>query len=163
MSTTVTSGQEPFPALPRVSLEIPEGWEPTPNPDVVVATAISEWEGFRANVCVTTERLEGQAELMEVARSIWERFTNSPEFEENGSERITAFGGRDCVHMEGAFLMPGVDVLYQVVVLTVVPHDDATDVVYAVGTTGSKTAKQLVPVIRSIIMSAALAEPAGVA
>jgi hypothetical protein len=163
MSTTLTSGHEPFPALPRVSLEIPDGWEPTPNPEVVVATAISEWQGFRTNVCVTAERLEGHPELLDVARSIWERFKNSPEFEENGSERITAFGGRDAVHMEGAFVMPDVDVLYQVVVLTVVPHDDSTDVVYAVGTTGSQTAKQLVPVIRSIITSAVLDEPADVA
>ncbi|WP_022882019.1 LpqN/LpqT family lipoprotein [Gryllotalpicola ginsengisoli] len=162
MTTIVRSGEEPFPDYPRVSLELPDGWEAMPNPEVIVAAAISEWEGFRPNVCVTVERAPGLVALDEVGRNTWERFAKSPEFEGIGQEVVQAFGGRDSYRMEGGFLMPNVDSLFQICVLTIVPHAAVTDIVYAVGTCGSAQVRDTVPSIRSIIKSAQLLEPVGV-
>lgn len=159
MSTIVTSGDEPFPEFPRVSLELPDGWEAMPNPEVVVAAARSEWTGFRPNVCVTVERSAGLVGLDEVGTNTWERFAASPEFEGIGHEVIEAFGGRPSYRMEGGFLMPDVDSLFQICVLTVIPHAAVTDIVYAVGTSGSAAVTDTVPDIRSIIKSARLLEP----
>lgn len=159
MSTTVTSGDEPFPDFPRVSMELPDGWEPMANPEVIAAAALSEWEGFRPNVCVTVERVAGLVGLDEIGRNTWERFAKSPEFEGIGHEVVQAFGDRPSYRMEGGFLMPNVDSLFQICVLTVVPHAAVTDLVYAVGTCGSAQVKDTVPSIRSIIKSTQLLEP----
>jgi hypothetical protein len=57
--------------------------------------------------------------------------------------------------------MPDVDSLFQICVLTVVPHATVTDIVYAVGTSGSGEVQTAVPSIRSIIKSAQLLEAVG--
>jgi hypothetical protein len=161
MTTIVRSGEEPFPEFPRVSLELPDGWQAMPNAEVLVAAAASQWQGFRPNVCVTVERVEGLVALDEVGQNTWERFARSPEFEGIGHEVVEAFGGRPSYRMEGGFLMPDVDSLFQICVLTVVPHATVTDIVYAVGTSGSGEVQTAVPGIRSIIKSAQLLEAVG--
>jgi hypothetical protein len=159
MTTTVKSGEEPFPEYPRVTLELTDGWVPMPNAEALDAAYTAEWQGFRPNVCVTVERVEGLVALDEVGGRTWNRFTESPEFEGIGHEVVEAFGGRPSYRMEGGFLMPGVDSLFQICVLTVVPHATVTDIVYAVGTSGSADVATVVPVIRSVIKSAQLLEP----
>jgi len=160
MTTIVRSGDEPFPEFPRVSLELPDGWEAMPNAEVLVAAAASQWQGFRPNVCVTVERVEGLVGLDDVGGRAWERFARSPEFEGIGHEVIDAFDGRPSYRMEGGFLMPDVDSLFQICVLTVVPHAAVTDIVYAVGTSGSNAVKTAAGDIRSIIKSARFLETA---
>jgi len=160
MTTIVRSGEGPFPNPPRVTMELPDGWEPLSKPEVVVAGALAEWKGFRPNVCITTERVAGVVAAEDVGRDVWETFAKSEEFEGNGHAPMTGFGGHASYGMEGAFYMAEVGTIYQVCVVTVVPHGEVSDIVYAVGSTdGAKT--QYIADIRTIIESAKLIEPAG--
>lgn len=159
MTSVIRGGDEPFPAPPQVALELPDGWVAMPNPEVIVAAGRAEWEGFRDNVCVTTERIAGLAALDEVGERVWQRFTSNPEFTGVGHELSEGIGGRPVYRMEGGFLMPPAGRLVQLCVLTVVPHAAVTDIVYVVGTAAASRAEAVGPSIRSIIDSAQLLEP----
>jgi len=154
MTTIVRSGDALFPEPPRVSISLPDDWEPLVNPEVVVAGGVSEWTGFRPNVTVTTQRVAGAVAIEDIGREVWEKFEQSDEFAGNGHGLLDAFGGRASYGMEGGFQMPEAGPIYQVCVLTVIPHGEVSDIVYAVGSADAAKAVELVPVIRTVIESA---------
>jgi hypothetical protein len=157
MTTTIRSGEMPFPNTPQVSMELGEGWVPLSDPSVVVAGALAEWQGYRPNVCVTVKRLEGRPELVEVARDAWGAFSSGEEFADAGNSMEEGLGGRECFAMEGAFIAPGAGTVYQVSWLTLIPQGDVTDAVLVSGSADASEAAELVPVMREIIGSVRIA------
>jgi hypothetical protein len=157
MTTTIRSGEMPFPNPPRVSMELGDGWVPLAEPTAVVAGALAEWQGFRPNVCVTVKRLEGRPELVDVARDAWGAFSAGEEFADAGNGLEQGLGDRECFAMEGAFIVPGVGTVYQVSWLTLVAQGDVTDAVLVSGSADASAAAELVPVIREIIGSVRIA------
>lgn len=67
--TTVTYPSERFPAPPALSLDLPDGWEPTQAPGTILA-ARRPAAGFMTNVAVRVERREDGFEVSRAVREI---------------------------------------------------------------------------------------------
>lgn len=156
MPTRISSIEPPFAARPVVSIEIPDGWEPWPRHDAVIAAGRREWTGgFRPNMCVTTMRVEGGLSLAQAADVAWAEAERNLEFAAVGKEFTEGFG-QDGFRFEYAFTMPDVGGLFQACTLTVVPHEAFTDVLYAVATCAGTQVETEVPVLRDLVASARL-------
>src|SRR5881275_3302338 len=68
---TATFPSEAFPALPTVTVDVPEGWQPVHSAGVVLAMAASEPPGtFRSNVTVSLSRFPADYQLSTAAEAL---------------------------------------------------------------------------------------------
>ena len=154
--STITHPGPDFPARPSVSLEAPDGWGPFPLAEALVAVAAPERPGsYRANVCVTVERVPGVRSLDEASRALAATYAAVADFEQLGAETTTTLG-LEAFRIEGGFSTDYAGTLFQAAHVVVLPQGPYTDVVTVVGTCHGSEALDVVPVLREVIAGAEL-------
>ncbi|MCT1431180.1 hypothetical protein M3G50_10510 [Brachybacterium muris] len=151
MSKTISYPSVDFPGPPRLSLGVPDDWEPLTVPGVQVAVAQPRVEGrFRANVVVTVQRFGPEFSLEAARAGLEQRKAGLPELEELGTGEIT-IDEIAWIASEYGYTQPGRPTVVQAARYAVIDRAGvATDVVEIVGSCGAEHAEDEIELVRSI-------------
>lgn len=150
MSVSIAYPSADFPGPPRVSLEVPEDWEPLTVPGVQLAVAQPRVEGrFRANVVVTVQRFGPDFSLESARSGLEQRKAALPELEELGTGEIEV-EGTTWIASEYGYTQPGRPTVVQAARYAVVDRGVATDVIEIVGSCGAESAEDEIEVVRAV-------------
>ena len=123
-----------FPALPDVSLSLPDLWSGTLVPATILAAHRQVDDGqFISNVIVRTQRLAATVDLESAAKIVDDGIAELAEVE-NISRTMLETDGRPVYCREFAFRHPQLGALAQAWRVIAVPHDGVMDLVELVGT-----------------------------
>ncbi len=131
---TIRFPSEIFPALPGVSLTLPEYWSGTVVPATLMAAHRQVDEGqFISNVIVRTQRLGAAVDLAGAARIVDDGIAELAEVEDI-SRTVLESDGRPVYCREFAFRHPQLGTLAQAWRVIAVAHDGILDLFELVGT-----------------------------
>lgn len=137
--TALTFPSDAFPALPSITVDLPDDWSPISVPGTIAAAAAPDVPGeFRPNVVVSVTRFGADYSLDLAAQVVADKFAGLEQAHELGRDRITV-DGLEWAHIESTFIDPRVGTLVQAAHLAVVPNGPCADLVQV---TGSVTAAQ---------------------
>lgn len=151
MPQHVTYPSAMFPGVPRISLDVPEDWEPLTVPGVQIALAQPRVEGrFRANVVVTVQRVAPGFGIEQARASLARRTAELPDLEELGTGEIE-IDGRTWLASEYGYTQPGRPTVVQAARYAVVERAGvAVDVVEIVGSCGADRADEEIEQLRAV-------------
>lgn len=134
-SRTLTFPSEAFPAYPRLSMDVPEGWVALAGVGLPLAAAREVPAGqFRPNVLVTVQRF-GAGHTLAVARAeVNGRLKDLPKFTETLRENSAEVLGTTGLRVEGYFSDGKGGTLVQAVRMAVLVSGAVCDVVQITGT-----------------------------
>ncbi|NMA76060.1 MAG: DUF1795 domain-containing protein [Actinomycetales bacterium] len=140
-----------FPGPPRISIDVPDEWEPLTVPGVQLAVAQPRMEGrFRANVVITVQRFGPGFTLESAQEGLEQRKAALPELEELGTGPIEV-QGRTWIASEYGYTQPGRPTVVQAARYAVLDRDGvATDVLEIVGSCGAESADDEIEAVRAI-------------
>ncbi|SDP02178.1 hypothetical protein SAMN04515671_2697 [Nakamurella panacisegetis] len=156
-NSTIRFPSEDFPALPAVSLVLPEEWSGVVVPATVLAAHRRVDEGqFVSNVIVRTQRVENTVDLQTAAAIVDEGVASLADVQDIG-RAIIETAGRNGYAREFAFRHAEAGTLAQSWRIFVVEHDGVTDLVELVGTVSPARTLDLAE-IRSIMDTALIGD-----
>ena len=153
--TALTFPSAQFPALPTISLDVPDDWQPIVVPGTILAVAAPEVPGvFRPNLVVSVTRFAADYSLELAENAVVEKFASLEEAHQIGHDRTT-LGDLEWAHIESTFLDPRVGTLVQAAHLAVVVHDGVADLIQITGSvTGSQAKDGVIGTLRDVQRSA---------
>ncbi|WP_114856412.1 hypothetical protein [Brachybacterium sp. YJGR34] len=151
MARSIEYPSPDFPGPPRISVTVPDEWEPLTVPGVQLAVAQPRVEGqFRANVVVTVQRFGPEFTLESARAGLDQRKASLPELEELGTGELE-IGGRTWIASEYGYTQPGRSTVVQAARYAVVDRGGvATDVLEIVGSCGAESADDEIETVRAI-------------
>lgn len=157
MARSIEFPSADFPGPPRITLEVPDGWETLTVPGVQVAVAQPRVEGqFRANVVVTVQRVGPEFSLAEARAGLEQRKAALPELEELGTGELER-QGTTWIASEYGYTQPGRPTVVQAARYAVIDRGGiAMDVLEIVGSCGAESADQEIETVRGIQDSVSL-------
>ncbi len=153
--TALTFPSDAFPALPTITVEIPDDWSAISVPGTILAAAAPETPGeFRPNVVVSVTRFSADYALDVAANAVVEKFAGLEQAHELGRDRVTV-DGVEWAHIESTFVDPRVGTLVQAAHLAVIANGPVADLVQVTGSvTGAQAKAGVLDTLRSIQRSA---------
>ncbi len=131
---TIRFPSESFPALPGISLTLPDLWSGTLVPATLLAAHRQVDEGqFISNVIVRTQRVAQSVDLAAAATIVDNGIAELAEVEDI-SRTVLETGGRQVYCREFAFRHPQLGTLAQAWRVIAVAHEGVTDLFELVGT-----------------------------
>jgi hypothetical protein len=156
MSRTLTFPSSDAPALPIVSLDVPDDWHVLSTTAALLATAKEVEQGeFRPNVVVAISRFGLGYTLDTAIQAVIEKVSSIEGVAELGRDRPEVLG-RAGFRIEFSYPDPRAGTLVQAVRLALVSNDPALDVVQVTDQATFAHAMTIWPEIRAIQASASL-------
>lgn len=151
MTATYSYPSDLFPVFPKVSFDVPDGWEPLVVPATVLAAGrVTEPGVFRPNVIVAVSRFTEGYSLQTAIDAVIEKFAGLEGATEIGRD-VSTIGGREWAHIESSFIDSRVGTLVQAAHLAIVAHGQVVDLIQVTGTVTAAQAKDgLVEEIRAV-------------
>lgn len=146
-----------FPAYPAITLEYPEGWEPRPVVDAVLAVLDDRGpDAFSPNVVVGITRAGRDVTLSTAADALQTEVAGLREVAPVDAAQVS-FDGASWFVSEFAYVSEAAGTIMQVVAVAAVGNGPFTDVVRVTGTASPADVEESLPVIRRIIASTRIA------
>lgn len=139
-------------ALPALTLELPDGWEPITVPGALVAARATTAEHFAANVVVSIARHSRSFTVHDAAAVLDRELAALPQATLLEPEQLGALDGRAYVRMV-AFAEEPFGSLVQIHLLVTVPRPASVDLVGIVGTCSGDRVDKDQPVLVAILDS----------
>lgn len=156
MSHRISFPSERFPAVPSVSVALPQYWECTSVPgSLLSARRMADGEGFIPNVAVRWQRAVAQVDLQGVAKLIDGGIADLSELEDVGRWLVTSGDLRGYAR-EFSFRDSQAGVLAQAWRVFVIDQEEIADIIEVVGTVGTAQVDEFLEV-RSILDSVDIA------
>lgn len=157
MSRTLTFPSSDAPALPIVSLDVPDDWHVLSTTAALLAAAKEVEQGeFRPNVVVSISRFGSGYTLAAAIASVLEQVSAIDGVTEMGRDRPEVLG-RAGFRIEFSYPDPRMGTMVQAVRLALVDNGPVLDLVHVTATATARQATQLWNEIRTIQSSATLA------
>ncbi|MEZ3161456.1 hypothetical protein AB1K54_13075 [Microbacterium sp. BWT-B31] len=144
-----------FPALPAVTIDLPEGWKPRAVPGTFLAAIDDRGSAFSPNVVLGITRVGAGHTLEAAAAAVAQHIESLPEVAPVDSARVD-FGGAEWWVTEFAYSTDAAGTVAQVVAVSVVDHGDVVDVLRLTGTATPADYETSLPQIRGIVSSVRL-------
>ena len=156
MSRTLTFPSSDAPALPIVSLDVPDDWHVLSTTAALLATAKEVAQGeFRPNVVVAISRFGTGYTLDTAIQSVIDKVGSIEGVAESGRDRPEVLG-RAGFRIEFSYPDARAGTLIQAVRLALVSNGPALDLVQVTATATAAQAMEIWPEIRAIQASATL-------
>ncbi len=154
MTHTLTFPGESAPALPAVSITVPDDWAPLSVSGAVLAAGKAVEQGaFRPNIVVAVSRFAAGYTLETAISAVVERVESIAGVEELGRDTLEVLG-TEGFRIEFSYPDARVGALMQAVRIAVIENGPAVDLVQITGTTTGQQATELWGEIRDIQSSA---------
>lgn len=142
-----------FPALPAVTIDLPDNWSPRTVPGTFLAAIDDRGSAFSPNVVLGITRVGAGHTLDAAAAAVAQHVETLPELAPIDTARVD-FGGAQWWVTEFAYATEAAGTVAQVVAVTVVDHGEVVDVLRLTGTATPADYETSLPQIRSIVSSA---------
>jgi hypothetical protein len=146
------------PALPSISVDLPEGWQQRTAPDMLLAVIEDRGpDAFSPNVVVGVTR-QPAGHPLQAAQQAADEFVQGLREVALLERADVELGGRPWSIIEYAHVTDVAGTIAQVVAVTVVDNGPVTDMVRVTGTVLAERIEQDLPAVREVIASTRVVE-----